>query len=96
MLEGDWPQAALADHHGARVAQYLAARLAEAMGRQKMSAKRLGVISGVNRQTIANVLAGAVWPDLITIANLELALQRRLWPEFPERALIEDSSGSHG
>ncbi len=101
MLEGDWPQAALADHHGARVAQQLAARLAEAMGQQAVSAKRLGALSGVNRQTIANVLAGAVWPDLITIANLELALQRRLWPEFPERALLEgssleDGSGSHG
>lgn len=96
VLEGDWPQASLADHHGAHVAQQLAARLAEAMGRQAVSAKRLGVISGVNRQTIANVLAGAVWPDLITIANLERALQRQLWPEFPEKAVPEGGSGPHG
>lgn len=80
VVGGDWPQASLAEHHGARVAQQVASRLAEAMGRQRLSAKRLGLISGVSRQTIANVLNGVVWPDLLTIANLEHALAERLWP----------------
>jgi hypothetical protein len=80
VIGGAWPWASLADHHGARVAQRVARRLAEAMARQRLSAKRLGRISGVNRQTIANVLNGVVWPDLLTIANLEHALQERLWP----------------
>lgn len=80
VIGGAWPRASLADHHGARVAQRVARRLGEAMARQRLSAKRLGRISGVNRQTIANVLNGVVWPDLLTIANLEHALQERLWP----------------
>ncbi|MCP2340673.1 helix-turn-helix domain-containing protein [Actinomadura rupiterrae] len=83
VIDGDWPQAGLADHHGAHVAQQLAVRLARAMAAQGWSAKRLGAVSGVNRQTIANVLAGAVWADLLTIANLERALGP-LWPENGE------------
>jgi DNA-binding phage protein len=77
---GSWPRAVLADHHGARVAQALAAALAEAMRREEMSANRLARASGVNRQTIANVLAGTSWPDLLTIASLERTLGSDLWP----------------
>ncbi|MEV6104463.1 helix-turn-helix transcriptional regulator [Streptomyces sp. NPDC051940] len=77
---GVWPNAALAEHHGAAVAQALARRLAEAMAARQLSAKRLALDAGVNRQTIANVLAGSTWPDLLTIASLELALDADLWP----------------
>lgn len=83
VIDGEWPRAGLADHHGARVAQQVARRLGEAMLEQRLSAKRLGTISDVNRQTIANVLNGTVWPDLLTIANLEQALRKRLWPGSP-------------
>ncbi|MEO5876281.1 MAG: hypothetical protein ABIS86_21750 [Streptosporangiaceae bacterium] len=85
VLDGDWPRALMADHHGARVAQGLARRVAEEMDRQQISAQRLGVLSGVNRQTIANVLAGSVWPDLLTMANLDRALDLRLWPDLCDR-----------
>lgn len=80
VLSGAWPDAALADHHGARVAQALARRLAATMDRRGISANRLARSSGINRQTIANVLAGSGWPDLLTIASLELALEADLWP----------------
>jgi lambda repressor-like predicted transcriptional regulator len=80
VLAGPWPDAALAEHHGARVAQALARRLAGAMRERGLSANRLAADSGVNRQTIANVLAGATWPDLLTIASLEAALDADLWP----------------
>ncbi|WP_246430633.1 helix-turn-helix domain-containing protein [Streptomyces rectiverticillatus] len=80
VLDGQWPDAALAGHHGARVAQALARRLAAAMRERGLSANRLAAASGVNRQTIANVLAGATWPDLLTIASLEAALDAELWP----------------
>lgn len=80
VLTGSWPEAALAEHHGARVAQVLARRLAAAMKASGLSANRLADSSGVNRQTIANVLAGSSWPDLLTIANLEIALEADLWP----------------
>jgi transcriptional regulator with XRE-family HTH domain len=69
------------DHHlGAQVAQAVARALAEAMERQKISANALAQASDVNRQVIANVLAGTVWPDLLTVANLEGALGEPLWP----------------
>lgn len=77
---GEWSRAVLADHHAAAVAQMVAQRLAEAMAGRGMSANRLARLSGVNRQTVANVLAGTVWPDLMTIANLEKHLGWRLWP----------------
>uniref|UniRef100_UPI00117CC7FD helix-turn-helix transcriptional regulator n=1 Tax=Streptomyces acidiscabies TaxID=42234 RepID=UPI00117CC7FD len=60
--------------------QVLARRLAAAMRDRGLSANRLAADSGVNRQTIANVLAGATWPDLLTIASLEAALETDLWP----------------
>ncbi|WP_326797082.1 helix-turn-helix domain-containing protein [Streptomyces sp. NBC_01808] len=77
---GQWPHADLADHHGARVAQTLARHLAAEMHRRELSANRLAAAAGLNRQTIANVLAGTGWPDLLTIASLELALDTDLWP----------------
>lgn len=80
VVGGQWPYARLRDHHGARVAQELARRLHEAMTARPVSANRLAHLSGVNRQTIANVVAGNVWPDLLTIANLETALDMDLWP----------------
>ncbi|MFI8927129.1 helix-turn-helix transcriptional regulator [Streptomyces sp. NPDC053474] len=80
VLSGQWPHADLADHHGARVAQALSRRLADAMHHRGLSANRLAAAADVNRQTIANVLAGTGWPDLLTIASLELALDTDLWP----------------
>ncbi|MEU5417840.1 helix-turn-helix transcriptional regulator [Streptomyces sp. NPDC020667] len=77
---GTWPHADLADHHAACVAQALARRLAAAMEQRDLSANRLAVAAGINRQTIANVLAGTGWPDLLTIASLEQALDTDLWP----------------
>ncbi|MFC8412528.1 MULTISPECIES: helix-turn-helix domain-containing protein [Streptomyces] len=78
---GVWPYAVMDELLGARVAQAVARALAEAMERQKISANALAQASDVNRQVIANVLAGAVWPDLLTVASLEGALGERLWPD---------------
>lgn len=68
-------------HRGAQVAQAVARALAEAMERQQISANALAQASDVNRQVIANVLAGTVWPDLLTVASLEGALGEALWPD---------------
>lgn len=37
-------------------------------------------MSGVNRQVITNVLNGSVWPDSLTVMDLEEALHCQLWP----------------
>ncbi|MFD7417526.1 helix-turn-helix domain-containing protein [Kitasatospora purpeofusca] len=70
----------MSDHHGAKVAQALAARLAGALKESGWSVAELSRRSGVSRLTIANVLAGEVWPDLLTVASLERAFGRGLWP----------------
>ncbi|MFF4405217.1 helix-turn-helix domain-containing protein [Streptomyces sp. NPDC001262] len=80
VFSGQWPHADLAGHHGACVAQALARRLAAVMEQRGLSANRLAADAGINRQTIANVLAGTGWPDLLTIASLEQALDTDLWP----------------
>lgn len=67
-------------HLGAQVAQAVSRRLATAMEKQGWSANALAKASGVNRQAIAHVLAGKVWPDLLTVVNLEGALGVGLWP----------------
>ncbi|MEV7393827.1 helix-turn-helix transcriptional regulator [Streptomyces sp. NPDC091215] len=68
------------EHHGARVAQALALRLQTAITEKGWSAAELARRSGVARYTIAKALAGEAWPDLLTIANLEKALEADLWP----------------
>jgi ribosome-binding protein aMBF1 (putative translation factor) len=81
-VDGQWPHARLRPHRGAYVAQEVARRLAQAMGQQGLSASRLAVRSGVNRQTITNVLGGLAWPDLLTVALLEEGLDSALWPPY--------------
>ncbi|MFJ8048005.1 helix-turn-helix domain-containing protein [Streptomyces luteogriseus] len=80
VVEGIWPHAVLDDHHGARVAQEVAARLRRLMDARGWSVAEASRRSGVSRMTIAQVLDGAVWCDLLTIANLEKALEADLWP----------------
>lgn len=67
-------------HRGAQAAQAIARRLAEVMAEQGLSANALAQKSGVNRQAITNVLRGEVWPDMLTLIDLEGALGVVLWP----------------
>ena len=68
------------EHQGARVAQAMAARLKAALDQRGWSVARLSRESGVARFTIAKALSGEAWPDLLTIASLEKALDCDLWP----------------
>ncbi|MEU9149102.1 helix-turn-helix transcriptional regulator [Streptomyces sp. NPDC048417] len=77
---GAWPEAVMEEHHGARVAQTMAARIKAALDQRGWSVAQLSRESGVARYTIAKALAGEAWPDLLTIANLEKALDCDLWP----------------
>jgi lambda repressor-like predicted transcriptional regulator len=79
-VRGVWPEAVVEEHHGARVAQALAGRLQAAIEKKGWSVAEVSRRSGVARYTIAKALAGEAWPDLLTIANLENALDVDLWP----------------
>ncbi|MEV0783300.1 helix-turn-helix transcriptional regulator [Streptomyces sp. NPDC050423] len=41
----------------------------------------LAEASGVNRQAIADLLAGRSWPDVATVARLGTATGTALWPQ---------------
>ncbi|TDD51587.1 XRE family transcriptional regulator [Nonomuraea terrae] len=76
-----WPHADLARHPAAAVVQQIAASLAGILAERRLSLRGLAAASGVNRQSIADLLAGRSWPDVATIALLETALAVRLWPQ---------------
>ncbi|HJT93434.1 MAG TPA: helix-turn-helix transcriptional regulator [Mycobacterium sp.] len=78
VVSGDWPHAKLDGEPATEVGQALAARLAEAVA--GLSLREVQARTGVDHNTVDNVLQGRAWPDLITIARLENGLDVDLWP----------------
>jgi transcriptional regulator with XRE-family HTH domain len=70
----------LSDDPPARVVQYIARALGAAIEEKRWSLRETAAASLVNRQAIANILAGLSWPDVVTIVRLEDALGVPLWP----------------
>ncbi|WP_405141995.1 helix-turn-helix domain-containing protein [Sphaerisporangium sp. NBC_01403] len=79
-----WPEADLAAHVAAAAVQDIARNLASAMASRRLSLRQLAALSGVNRQAIADLLAGRSWPDVATVARLDHATGNRLWPKSGE------------
>jgi transcriptional regulator with XRE-family HTH domain len=77
----DWPDAEI-DDVAARTVQDVAGALAFAMREQGMSLRQAAIGSGVNRQAIANLVAGNAWPDVATVARLEAFLGVALYPNL--------------
>lgn len=81
-LAGDperWPDAVI-PHPQARVIQSIAREVVVQLERQGLSLRRLADLSGVNRQVIANLIAGGSWVDVATVSRLEDALGIGLYP----------------
>lgn len=76
LVEG-WPRVP-SDDAAVEVARVLACRLREAMNGR--SAREVGRTAGIDYTTVSAVLNGSTWPDLMTIARLEAALDSDLWP----------------
>jgi transcriptional regulator with XRE-family HTH domain len=70
----------------------IAARLAAALTERGWSLRETATRSGVNRQAVADLLAGRSWPDVATVARLSAALQASLWPDPPG----DDRTRRHG
>lgn len=75
-----WPEADLSGHVAADAVQHVARYLASAINAQHLSLRALATASGVNRQAIADLLAGRFWPDVATVARLGHAVGQPLWP----------------
>lgn len=74
-----WPDAP-SDDPVAEVARLLCLNVRAAL--EGRSVREFSRVTGVDRTTIGTILAGDAWPDLQTIARLEIALGRPLWPPF--------------
>ncbi|MDF2260478.1 helix-turn-helix transcriptional regulator [Streptomyces ferralitis] len=74
-----WPDGIIGDE-AAAVIQDIARALAAALQEQGRSLRQAATGSGVNRQAIADLLAGQCWPDVATVARLEHFLAVPLYP----------------
>ncbi len=76
-LARTWPDAP-ADDPVAEVARQFVVNLLAVMGGRSL--REIERLTGVERTTLADFLAGRNWPDLATLARLELGLDAELWP----------------
>lgn len=72
-----WPNRQSDDHVG-EVARQFTLNLRKAIGGRSIRAA--AEAAGVNHSTLLGILEGRTWPDLETIAKIELGLQADLWP----------------
>jgi len=80
ITDGEWPDGTVDGPPAALYAQQISIRLAETIGGR--SRREVGRLSGVDHTTIASLISGAHWPDLVTIAKCEQGLGVRLWPDL--------------
>jgi len=76
-LTDTWPMTPSWDVAGEK-ARLLALNLRSALG--TASIRSIADKAGLDERTLRNILSGAKWPDLRTIALLEAALGVGLWP----------------
>jgi len=78
VTSGTWPYANVRDEPAA-YAQGIARRIAENIGERSL--RQVATQAGVAHTTLAALLAGERWADLITLARLEQALGVPIWPD---------------
>lgn len=81
-LTDTWPTTPSRDVAGEK-ARLLALNLRSALG--SASIRSIAGKAGLDERTLRNILSGAKWPDLRTIALLEAALKVSLWPASVDR-----------
>lgn len=85
-----WPEQPSPDP-GAEAVRQIARALTRALADQGLSLRATATGSGVNRQAIADLLAGRSWPDVATVARLTAFIGRPLWP----RNVTTGRTGTH-
>lgn len=78
LVSGEWPSGRVVGPAPARYAQLLSRRLAGAVGSRPL--REVAADAGVHHTSLSDLLAGEVWPDLVTVSRLEVALGVLLWP----------------
>lgn len=88
LVQGDFLDGTPVNELG-RVGQKFARNLRDAVeGRSGRAFER---DAGMSNAVVVRILKGLVWPDAVTIARLELATRRALWP--PYNSIGEPGSG---
>jgi len=72
----DWPTTPCNDPV-AELGRQFVLNLEDAIGRR--SVREIARVAGVDRASIGSILNGRSWPDMVTVAKLELCLGP-LWP----------------
>lgn len=85
-----WPEQPSTDPAAEAVRQ-ISGALAEALRERGLSLRAVADGSGVNRQVIADLLAGCSWPDVATVARLAAFTRAALWPQ----QTTADRNGKH-
>jgi transcriptional regulator with XRE-family HTH domain len=73
----NWPTEPAHDPAG-EVARQVAINLRTAIGAQSL--RHTAEITGIHHATILKIVNGTSWPDLETLAKLEIGLGVHLWP----------------
>ncbi len=84
LAAGVWPNGQLVVDAPPSVmaAQYLARELDRAMTETRTGQRALAAATGIAHTTVGRILAGTVFCDIGTLASLEHALGRTLWPRL--------------
>ncbi|MGW2295417.1 helix-turn-helix domain-containing protein [Streptomyces violaceorubidus] len=75
-----WPEQPSTDA-AAEAVRYIARTLALVLDGRGLSLRATAAGSGVNRQAVADLLAGRSWPDVATVARLAHFTGANLWPD---------------
>ena len=75
---GEWPHGRVEGPAEVEVVRRLVEALVAAMGDDGLRATARA--AGVNHASLRSVLRGESWPDVVTLARLERALDVDLWP----------------
>ena len=86
VISGVWPDAQLEAFAPAEYAESFARRLASVV--EGLSMREVGRRANLDSQTISALLKGTSWPDTVSVAKLEAAFDRLLWPSDFERRQI--------
>lgn len=82
-LTVDWPDSPSSDVAGEKARQLavnLRVAIESSRSIDRASIRSTADKAGLDERTLRNILSGARWPDLRTIALLEEALDTPLWP----------------
>lgn len=75
-----WPQSPSSDPFG-EIARQFVLNLRDAMAGRTL--RDVAADAGIGHVTLQRILTGQAWPDLQTIARLEVGLDAALWPRRP-------------